>query len=50
NYAAAMSALEQSLRSRSGSMVYLDVEPLLDPLRGDPRFERLRRMAGRSAE
>lgn len=33
--------LEIALQRRSGSLVYIQVEPLLDPLRHMPRFERL---------
>lgn len=38
--------LEQALRTRSGGVVYLRVEPLMDPLRDDPRFDELVRRAG----
>jgi tetratricopeptide (TPR) repeat protein len=38
-------ALEQAYRERRGWLAYLKVEPLLDPVRGDPRFgELVRRM------
>ena len=34
--------LEQSFAERDGSNIgYIKVDPLLDPLRGDPRFEAL---------
>jgi len=34
--------LEKSYQDRTGNdLVYFRVEPLLDPLRGDPRFEEL---------
>lgn len=35
--------LARARAERRGWLVYLRVEPLLDPLRGDPRFEALRR-------
>jgi adenylate cyclase len=38
----AMNRLEQSYRAReTGSIHYIKVDPMLDPLRGDPRFEKL---------
>ena len=42
----AMAALERAYEERSDQLAYLAVEPLLDPLRGDPRFEALRRRLG----
>jgi len=33
--------LDQAVEDRRGWLAYLKVEPLLDPLRGDPRFARL---------
>jgi Flp pilus assembly protein TadD len=33
--------LDQAVEDRRGWLAYLKVEPLLDPLRGDPRFGRL---------
>jgi tetratricopeptide (TPR) repeat protein len=34
--------LEKSYQDRAGNdLVYIRVEPLLDPLRGDPRFEEI---------
>jgi hypothetical protein len=33
--------LDRALEDRRGWLAYLKVEPLLDPIRGDPRFGRL---------
>jgi hypothetical protein len=33
--------LDRAVEDRRGWLAYLKVEPLLDPLRGDPRFGRL---------
>jgi serine/threonine-protein kinase len=42
---AAFAAIERAYAERRGWMAYLRVDPMLDPLRGDPRFgEWLRRM------
>jgi serine/threonine-protein kinase len=38
---AAFEWLEQAYRERRGWLAYLKVEPTLDPLRADPRFQRL---------
>jgi serine/threonine-protein kinase len=38
---AAFDWLEQAYRERRGWLTYLKVEPTLDPLRPDPRFQRL---------
>ena len=38
---AAFASLDHALEDRRGWLAYLKVEPLLDPLRGDPRFGRL---------
>ena len=37
----ALAWLEKAYEERNGWMVYLDVAPSLDPLRGEPRFRRL---------
>jgi serine/threonine protein kinase/tetratricopeptide (TPR) repeat protein len=42
----AMEFLERAYAKRSGDMLYLGVEPYLDPLRGDPRFQALLRRIG----
>lgn len=38
---AAFAVLRQALQEREPTLVYLQVTPVLDPLRGDPRLERL---------
>ena len=43
---AALAALEEAFVRREGEMVFFDVNPLLDDLRGEPRFAELRRKAG----
>ncbi len=42
---AAMRALEQGFERREGDVLFFDVNPLFDPLRGDRRFAELRRRA-----
>ncbi|MET0399661.1 MAG: tetratricopeptide repeat protein [Longimicrobiaceae bacterium] len=42
----ALRRLEEAYRNRSGAMVYLNVEPMLDPLRADPRFQELAARVG----
>jgi len=41
---AAFAALERVRRERRGWLVYLKVDPLFDPVRGDPRFAELARL------
>jgi hypothetical protein len=40
-HAQAIDYLERAYQERAGDMLYLRVEPSLDPLRGDPRFQAL---------
>lgn len=42
----ALELLEQAVDERSYWVIYLNVDPALDPLRGLPRFEELRRRVG----
>ena len=42
----AFSYLLQGLQDRSEQTLYLKVEPLVDPLRGDPRFQQLMKQVG----
>jgi TolB-like protein/Tfp pilus assembly protein PilF len=42
----ALDALERAFANRSGSMAFLRVDPLLDPLRDEPRFVELVRRVG----
>jgi len=37
----ALKALTQGYEAREGNMVYVNVEPMFDPLHGDPRFQRI---------
>ena len=43
----AMDWLDRAYGERAHSMAFLSVDPQLDPLQGDPRFESLRRKVGR---
>ena len=38
--------LEEAVADRAGQLVYLDLDPRLDRLRGDRRFARIRRSVG----
>lgn len=40
-HAEALDALEQAVDERASLMIYLGVDPIFDPLRGNPRFDRL---------
>lgn len=42
----ALELLEEAYENRSGAMAYIGVEPLLDPVRGDTRFQALRDRVG----
>jgi len=42
----ALNWAERSCEERRGWLAYMDVNPMLDPLRGKPRFEKLRRRMG----
>ena len=41
NHARAIDYLERAYAEHAGDMLFLRVEPSLDPLRGDPRFQAL---------
>jgi TolB-like protein/lipoprotein NlpI len=43
NRAKALEWLETALRQRDGGSIYLKTDPLLDPLRNEPRFQRIER-------
>ncbi|HEY0672560.1 MAG TPA: BTAD domain-containing putative transcriptional regulator [Longimicrobiales bacterium] len=40
NLDAAFAALDQAFANRSAGMAYLEIEPLVDPLKNDPRYAR----------
>jgi serine/threonine protein kinase len=44
--AAAFEWLDRACRERSGEVVYVDVEPIFDSLRSDPRFSAIRTCVG----
>lgn len=46
NHEAALSRLDQACEERAAHMVYLGADPILDPLRTDPRFTRLLEAVG----
>jgi serine/threonine-protein kinase len=46
DYEEALTWAERSCDERRGWLAYMDVNPILDPLRGKTRFERLRRRMG----
>jgi tetratricopeptide (TPR) repeat protein len=43
---AAFAALDRALEARSAGLIYLHVDPSYDPLRGDPRYDRLIKAIG----
>jgi TolB-like protein/tetratricopeptide (TPR) repeat protein len=46
NHGAALDAIERGISARDAGMIFLRVEPVYDPLRGDPRFESLAARVG----
>jgi Flp pilus assembly protein TadD len=42
----ALAALEEAFQNRSGGIAYLKADPILDPIRDDPRFQAIVRRAG----
>ena len=43
NTAKALDSLEQAVPDREGDLIYLKVDPLLDPIRDEPRFKAVER-------
>jgi TolB-like protein len=43
NAAKALDALDAAVRARDASLILLKTDPLLDPMRGDPRFQAIER-------
>jgi len=43
---AAATWLERAYENRSGALIWLNVDPVYDPLRDDPRFQKVRRAIG----
>ena len=39
----ALDSLEQAVPDREGDLIYLKVDPLLDPIRDEPRFKAVER-------
>jgi hypothetical protein len=42
----ALAWLDRAYAERNGPLVFLNVDPAFDSLRGDPRFQELRRRVG----
>jgi TolB-like protein/DNA-binding SARP family transcriptional activator/Tfp pilus assembly protein PilF len=46
DHESALASLEEALENRSGGLAYLGIDPLMDPLKGNPRFSNLMRRVG----